>query len=511
MQLFQNKEAEILLADKIFIFGWKELLKKCPWATIFQSPEFVSTWYNFFPEYKKIILCEMEKEKPIGLFFLTVDLTGAIVGAGTNLAEYQSWICFKENKEFSIKSIELLTKVFPEQLISIKYIPEGPVIPESNTRIGKKHLLLSIPHARPIMENKVDWLEKELKKKNRKEKVNRLNRIGKLEFSKINNLIEFSEILSLLVYQNELRKGAMYGKTAFIDEPKKIDFMVALFKLGLLHVSVLKLNSDIIASNAGIQGDGKVYLQGLNTISPYYMKYSPGILHFLMLGIHLESEGIPIFDLTPGGSDGYKSMLSSETWTCTEILIGKRSKIKTVDLRQKVKAWLLKTRFSNKPLSDHFKKLYSIYIYICSIHWPKYSPYILSGFKNNLSKKQIVLDLNIGSISTILHNFTYKPNDLECLFLIGQKVIQTKRKGFYQDCLSRMEFGQSFFGIRLDNNCIGLLWTWRNEDFDTPENKIVFYQYSAVHKFNQSRMIELATLVHLKEQNGVKNAQILID
>jgi hypothetical protein len=74
-----------------------------------------------------------------------------------------------------------------------------------------------------------------------------------------------------------------------------------------------------------------------------------------------------------------------------------------------------------------------------------------------------------------------------------------------------MEFGQSFFAIRLDNNCIGILWTWRNEDFDTPENKIVFYQYSAVHKFNESRMIELATLIHLKEQNEVKNAQILID
>jgi hypothetical protein len=358
------------------------------------------------------------------------------------------------------------------------------------------------------MENNVEWLEKELKKKNRKEKINRLKRIGKLEFKKVNNLKELKEILPLLIFQNDLRKGAMYGKTAFIDEPKKQDFLIDLFNQGLLHVSILKLNEEIIASNAGIQGDGKVYLQGLNTISPYHMKFSPGILHFLMLGLQLASEEIPIFDLTPGGSDGYKSMLSSETWNCSEIIIGTRYKIKTIELKRHAKALLKETRIGKRTLSDQFKKIHHFFstINLLSRTNPVFK---IVCFNKEANKSHIPLVFKNEVIPPISDNFAFKLNELEYLFLIGQKLEKKNRKGFYQDCINRMESGQSFYAILIDKNCRGILWTWKTESSEPKQILGNQYEFSILLKIKESQMIQVAETIHFAEKKE-EIGQILI-
>src|SRR5687768_18143535 len=54
-----------------------------------------------------------------------------------------------------------------------------------------------------------------------------------------------------------------------------------------------------------------LHLQGINSFAAAYARYSPGIIHFLLLGKLLAEEGVAVFDLTPG-ADAYKDTLATD-------------------------------------------------------------------------------------------------------------------------------------------------------------------------------------------------------
>jgi hypothetical protein len=67
----------------------------------------------------------------------------------------------------------------------------------------------------------------------------------------------FSSIFDELTAQYDFRKAAMYNKAPFRKDPLKKKFLLALFEQQILHVTVLKLNDEIIASNvAAIEETG---------------------------------------------------------------------------------------------------------------------------------------------------------------------------------------------------------------------------------------------------------------
>lgn len=512
MQLFESNEAELLLGNETFLSGWKKLMKECPWSTIFQSPEFVCTWYGLFSGYPKIILCEMVDGEPKGLLFLTEDQNGVFVGAGTNLAEYQGWISDPQDTHFLPNAIKTLKERYPNKLVHLKYIPDIPYLIKQQGLGAFPKSMLIINHSRPIMENHIDWLEKELKKKNRKEKINRLKRLGTLELEKIETLMKFKEVLPTLIYQNDLRKGAMYGKTAFIDEPVRRDFLIALFKSDMIHVSLLKLDNEIIASNVGIKGDNKVYLQGLNTISAKHMKYSPGILHFLMMGQQLSMENIPEFDLTPGGTDGYKSMLASKFLPCHEVFFGNSWAIGKIRLRQKVKEWLQKngapvTLINRLQELGQYKNLTGLF--------STRLEYVLRPMASAMGKDQNrdYLEFNIEP-GREWDGYKVESESLVGIFNVGKKLSQRTRKILYQDSIRRMEIGQKIFSIWHEGDCVALVWFWQQPDVEQKEcedgPEISFgCEYSCYRKrMDHDKRIELAQLAFSK--NISKKAKVFI-
>lgn len=113
----------------------------------------------------------------------------------------------------------------------------------------------------------------------------------------------------------------MFNLNFFLSDPLRQTFLLKLFEQKLLHVTILKLDEAIIASNVGATGKKWVHLQGVNTHDPSYAKYSPGILHFLMLGKQLAEEGMEVFDLTPG-ADTYKVGLATDYTTAHQLYIG---------------------------------------------------------------------------------------------------------------------------------------------------------------------------------------------
>jgi CelD/BcsL family acetyltransferase involved in cellulose biosynthesis len=504
MQLFKGNEAEKLLNNDSFKKEWMKILNKCPWSTIFQSPEFVINWYRNFPSYQRIVLLEKEKETYTGMLFLTQDQNGTIVGAGTNMAEYQGWICKPENNSFPLRALETLTKLFPNNLIQMKYVLDDRLSVEHKRNIGSWHSMILVQHVRPLMENQLELLERELKKKNRKEKLNRLNRLGKLEYERIEEISRFEKVLPSLVLQNDLRKGAMYGKTAFVDEPERCDFLVDLFKLGLVHVSVLKVNDEIIASNVGIMGDGKVYLQGLNTISPYYTKYSPGILHFLILGKHLAEENIPEFDLTPGGTDGYKSMLATRSLHCYELIVGNYFKIFGLLLRQKVKEWLQAMGIS-KSFSNSLSEISRLSSFWSNIELRKTYEFHALSFEHPMEKGGIKINVDPALKLSKNGMFSFNSGSLEGLFSAGKMMAMRWRRKFYQDCLKRMEIGQKFHAIHFNGECVGIIWFWKGQEMnkiEIRENEKLFCEYSFVKGISKVDRMGFAKRILSIEEQG---------
>jgi Acetyltransferase (GNAT) domain len=257
-----------------------------------------------------------------GLLTLARDKSGQLVGAGASQAEYQVWLATEANQHSFIKAALLkMRERFPGQEVRLKYVPGNTPLAWIASDRGWNKRCITRASKQPILRIEEATLTQELKKKNRREKINRLKRLGELTFARVTDSQEFSAIFDELASQYDFRKGAMFNRVFFQDDPLRKEFLLALFQQDLLHATVLKLNEEIIASNVGVTGKKWVHLQGINTHAPFYAKYSPGILHFLMMGLLLAEEKMEVFDLTPG-ADAYKDALATDIGVAYEFSYG---------------------------------------------------------------------------------------------------------------------------------------------------------------------------------------------
>ncbi|OQP52851.1 hypothetical protein A4H97_24455 [Niastella yeongjuensis] len=323
IELLSGEKVFTLLEDTRFLGEWNQLWKACPWATVFQSPSFVATWYRIYrKDFVPVLIRTVHAGKITGLLTLAADKNGLITGAGANQAEYQVWLTADAHDEQFIKNALLeVRRAFPRRKIQLKYIPAEVSLgwTENDSTWRRRCFVKTSSH--PLMIVNGTHLASELKKKNRKEKINRLSRQGDLLFERIHDYDEFASIFDELAVQSDFRKGAMYNKIAFKNDPLRKEFLLALFEQNDIHATVLKINDKIIASNVSMQGPNRVHLQGINSFDAAYARHSPGIIHFLMLGKMLADEGVKVFDLTPG-ADPYKDMLATEHTKAATLSIG---------------------------------------------------------------------------------------------------------------------------------------------------------------------------------------------
>src|SRR5687767_11402528 len=75
VELLLGEEVFELLSDEAFQTGWDTLYQACPWATVFQSRAFVTTWYRIFQnEYLPVLLKAGPPDQPTGLLTLAAPL-----------------------------------------------------------------------------------------------------------------------------------------------------------------------------------------------------------------------------------------------------------------------------------------------------------------------------------------------------------------------------------------------------------------------------------------------------
>ncbi|MBK6797797.1 MAG: hypothetical protein IPG76_13750 [Acidobacteria bacterium] len=85
IEILTGNEAERLIKDEVFLGEWLELYERCNWGSVYQSEDFVLTWYECYrSKYVPLIVTGVNPEgRLIGLFTLaTQSETGRIVVAG---------------------------------------------------------------------------------------------------------------------------------------------------------------------------------------------------------------------------------------------------------------------------------------------------------------------------------------------------------------------------------------------------------------------------------------------
>lgn len=330
LEVLVGEEVNDLLQEDDFRQEWETLYEACPWGTAFQSYTYVATWYEVYKDtYKPILIVSYNREGRLaGVLALAVDGQRLIVGAGAEQAEYQVWISRPEEEEEFVRSaMQELMEQFPGSNIRLKYVPDGANLNWTNRNSYWRRHSLVRSVKQPLMVIDEEKLSAELRKKNRREKMNRLKRLGHLNFERVNAAERFREVIDELTLQYDFRKGAMFNRTLFRTDSLRKRFLTLLYERDLLHTTLLTVDEKVIASNAGVMGKGWVHLQGLNTHCPTFAKHSPGILHFLLLGQLLAKEGVSVFDLTPG-ADPYKNILATDYGTAHQLdIVGGYSKV----------------------------------------------------------------------------------------------------------------------------------------------------------------------------------------
>ncbi|MBD8490480.1 GNAT family N-acetyltransferase [Echinicola sp. CAU 1574] len=465
MKLIKNKEAFTLLAQEDFLKAWDKLYSACPWATIFQSKDFVLSWFeNYLDDYRPIILTDWDGNHMSGLFLLTIDEKVLRV-PGITQAEYQTWLSTIESNDlFITKALDRVTKEFPNYTIKLKYVPAHTPLAWCQNKKSWKNKTFLKKHLQPIMIGDEEKIDKELKKKNKKEKINRLKRKGELTFERITSIEDFKSILDELIIQSDFRKGAMFDKLTFQNEPNRKQFIIDAFKKGILHVTILRLDKEIIASNVGFMSSKVVHLQGINTHSPSYAKYSPGILHFFMLGKLVCREETEIFDLTPGGADGYKGMLANAFLETHELTICSEWTKKKLEIRgyfarhlkiilkknnintQKRKAFFLELE-NKKEKAKHTFQSEDDFEVTTDIIDPSKRP-----------EKNVFYNIKINELPLEIPCKPIRPNKLEDFFLFDPKKSSITRKDFLWDSMKRMELGHESFTLIDKGKLAAVLW-----------------------------------------------------
>jgi hypothetical protein len=129
IRILIGEEVLVFLSEKPVVSAWESLYQKCSWGTVFQSFNYISTWYQLYKAtYQPILVIAQREEYIIGV----LALAGSgrfIYGAGHKDAYYQTWLAEEHNKESFIKeALSLVMSYFPKHYILIEQmLPNTPL------------------------------------------------------------------------------------------------------------------------------------------------------------------------------------------------------------------------------------------------------------------------------------------------------------------------------------------------------------------------------------------------
>ena len=313
LEVLRGDDAHRALEDRGFQLNWSTLHQRCAWSTVFQNVGFVTAWYRSYREvYEPIIVAGVEGNGSLsGLFLLARERqTGALVHAGAQHAEYQTWIARPDRSGFISDALDALKPVAGGATLQLRYVPSIlPLEPlTSSPNWGWRT---------------VDWLQERgmadlstpdgistlVESSRYRYRMRRIASLGPVNFRVVTTRQELEPWLEQLIAFCDVRMGAINGAFPFYGDPYKREFHLAMLDApNVLHTTLLTAGNNLISAQINFL-DRRTISLGLISHSPMQGKISPGTLHLLLLARQAAAEGFETIDLTPGGE--YKERFAS--------------------------------------------------------------------------------------------------------------------------------------------------------------------------------------------------------
>lgn len=310
--------AKELVTSTEFLSEWGELHAKCPWSAVYQSHAFIIPWYQAYePWYSPVLIIGRNSDNQLkGLLALAIDKrANKLVFAGTNNAVYHAWLSDPADGDQYIEfAFEKLAQKYQDQILHFEFTP--PSLPMNVFNLSTRWKSVITPYQRGLVTLGDGQIFRDNLKKKKQGKLNKLNKFGELSCTRVESQEEFSDVFDKLMLYKTLRFRAMNDNCDFIDDIYKREFYLKLFeKEKMLYVSTLKIGDHVASVQLHLY-NGERVIGTLIGYSPYYSKWSPGMLHLLMCFADLGETGTVLYDLTPGVThnvkDNYKDLYATE-------------------------------------------------------------------------------------------------------------------------------------------------------------------------------------------------------
>lgn len=305
IEILRGREARERLDNPDFFTAWDSLYQGCEWATVFQSPAFARAWYAAYePLYEPLLIyADGGAANLAGLLLLAIHhQTGELAACGVPNAEYYVWLASGGNDDFIVRALRSLWQMFPRGRLRFMFLPPRTPLRWLSSPEPEALRTIMIPIDRPFCVLDAKTGSESLRKKSNRSRLNRLERLGKLEFVEISSRAELERHIDRIAEYIDTRQAAVNGSIPFQDDPPKRDFFLRLAgEPSVAHYTALTLNGEVIAAHLGFRKGGEVVL-GLIAHASSLDRHSPGKLLLLLLIEKLASAGFERFDLTPGGN-----------------------------------------------------------------------------------------------------------------------------------------------------------------------------------------------------------------
>lgn len=309
-----------LLARPAFIQSWRELAAACPWSTVFQSPDFIVTWYETYGDRFDALLVTMTDIHGTlcGLLTLAIDRkSGALHYAGCDQAEYQVWLATGDAADdFPLSALNTLKRAFPRHALMLQYLPPNVPMQWLDRSAWFKRRCVLRPSSRPLVGMNEEEIACALKSRTKQRGLKGLRELGEVSFGMVARE-DFARVFAQAWPLYEFRQIGKFNFRRFLVDPSRERFYRLLAeRTGVLQMSVLRVDDQVVAWLTGVRSDGYFHPTAF-AHSPFHARFSPGGIHMLLLAQSLMRGHGCLFDLTPGG-DAFKDMLASEhepTWT----------------------------------------------------------------------------------------------------------------------------------------------------------------------------------------------------
>jgi len=321
LEILQGESTLSWLNAQSNIDSWMLLCQSCPWNVPFLSPGFFKTWIKHYaPKWNPVLVLAKDADGRLAGVMPLGQCNELITGAGAQQAEYHGWLSKpEESGAFLAAALQALKETFPSCHLRLRYLP--PLLPSQSVVdvCNQFPQVVTSLHSRPLLKLDEASLEKTLRKKSNRSKINRLRRIGEFGFRRLSDLEQVNDCIDRIIELYDFRQGAVNDSTPFSDDPVKKAFLLDWIRSSPeeLHLSCTTLNGEIIGAYIGVNSEIDSHLAIL-AYSPEFAAFSPGKLQIYKTGQMLCADSISRLDLTPGG-DPWKERFATHHDTVLEL------------------------------------------------------------------------------------------------------------------------------------------------------------------------------------------------